>query len=80
MIGNGIKSSSMREEDIYKNKREKPVLALLPESYSRLNAILVGARSTLLGYLILLANYLTTNYCSKKVVNNFFLRRMFYSK
>jgi len=43
-------------------------------------AILVGARSTLLVYFILLANYLTTKYCPKEIVNDFVLRRMFYSK
>jgi len=48
----------MREEDIYKDKKEDLVLASLSKSYSKLNTILVGASSTLLNYLILSTNYL----------------------
>ena len=60
MIGDGNNESNdnIREEDVYKDKREKLVLASLSELYSKLNTILVGTNSTLLVCFTLSTDYL----------------------
>ena len=50
--------ATIRGNKVYKDKEERPVLALLSELYSKLNIILVDANSTLLVCLILSTNYL----------------------
>jgi len=71
----------MRGEDVYKNKRKKPILALLSNLYSELNIISVDASEhssyPTLHYLLTTS---TTNYYSKKFVNYFILRKIFYSR
>jgi len=66
-------------DKVYKDKA-KPVLASSLDLYSELNSISVNTSSTLLICFILSTDHLTTNYCSQKIVNNFVLRRMFYSR
>ena len=66
-------------DEVYKDKTE-PVLASPLDLYSELDSISVGASSTLLVCFILSTDHLTTDYYSQEIVNNFVLRRMFYSK
>ena len=76
MIGNGVK-----REDIYLTNREELILALLLDLYLKLDLISVSiykifAYSTSYCLLTIFA----TNYCLKRNVNNFGLRRLLYSK
>ena len=79
----GISEDESGEEvgsnKVYKDKT-KPVLASLLDLYSELNSISIDASNILLVCFILSTNHLTTNYCSQKIVNNFVLRRIFYSR
>jgi len=81
LIGNGVKDSGMEGEDVYNSKREESVLASLSELYSKLDAISIGV-SGLSSYLIShhLLTISTTNYCPKKNVNDFVLKRIFYTR
>jgi len=72
-------SGEVGSNKVYKDKT-KPVLASLLNLYSELNSISIDASSTLLVCFILSTDHLTTNYCSQKIVNNFVLRRIFYSR
>ena len=50
----------MGGDELYKDKKEKPVLASLSDLYSNTNAISVRASGTLLVYLTLFTDYLST--------------------
>ena len=66
--------------DIYK-RSTKPVLVLLSDSYLLLESISAGISrpsSCLISYYLLTTS--TTDYYLKENVNNFNLRRLFYSK
>ena len=81
MIRDGVKDGSMEGKDVYDSKREEPVLASLSELYSKLDAISVGVSrpsSYLTSHYLLTIS--TTNYCPRKNVNDFVLRRTFYTK
>ena len=41
-VGDDNGSSGVEKEDVYKSKEEKPVMASLSESYSKLDVILVN--------------------------------------
>ena len=74
-------SSSIGGENVYNGKREKQVLASLLDSYSKLEIIFIsvsGPSSYSILYFILTTS--TTNYYLKKKVNDFGLRRLFYSR
>ena len=62
---------------MYSNKKEKPMLALLSDLYSKL--IISISISKFFSYFILhfLLTTLTTNYCLKRNINNFGSRRLF---
>jgi len=66
---------------MYKSKEEKPVLVSLSESHSELNTISVDASrySFHSASHCLLTTY-ATNYCLSENVNNFDLKRLFYSR
>jgi len=70
-----------RGDEVYKDNRKELVLALFSDLYSELEAILVSASrpSSYLTLYYLLTTY-TTDYCLNEDVNNFDLRRLFYSK
>ena len=74
-------SGGMEEDNMYKDSSKELVLALLSNLYSELEAISISA-SRLFSCPILycLLTTYTTNYCFKEKVNNFGLRRLFYSK
>ena len=66
---------------MYKDSKKKLVLASLSNLYSELEAISIST-SKLSSYPILyclLTTYIT-NYCPNKNVNDFVLRKIFYSK
>ena len=74
-------SGGVGEDDIYNNSRKKLVLVLLSDLYLELEVISIsvsGLSSCSILHCLLTTQ--TTNYCSKKTVNNFDLRRSFYSK
>ena len=75
--GNNNCGGGIEKNEVYRGKVE-PVLVSPSESYSKLKFILVYASNTLLICLILSTS--TTNYCSNEFVNNFDLRRSFYSR
>ena len=60
--------------DVY-NRRAEPVLVLLSDSYSEDNSISISNSRPSSS-----PAYTATNYCLKKIVCDFVLRRMFYSK
>jgi len=72
---------NVRGDEVYKGNREKLVLASLSDSYSELEVILLSTSGPF-SYPILhclLTTYFT-DCCSNKDVNNFDLRKSFYSK
>ena len=80
-VSNNNSSDNIGREDIYEDNREKLVLALLSDSYLGLEAISVSASGPsscpTLHYLLIT---FTINCYLKKDVNDFDLRRLFYSK
>ena len=78
-IGEDESGEEVGSDEVYKDKAE-PVLASSLDLYSELDSISVGASSTLLVCFILSTDHLTTDCCSQEIVNNFVLRRMFYSE
>ena len=71
LIGKNIKdsNSSIEEDDIYKSSREKLVLVLLSDSYSKLEIILVSiSRLSSYSVLYFLLTISTTDYYLKKDV------------
>ena len=78
-VGKDESVEEVGSDEVYKDKAE-PVLASPLDLYSELDSISVGASSTLLVCFILFTDHLTTDYCSQEIVNNFVLRKMFYSK
>ena len=70
----------MEEEYIYKNKEKELVLVSLSELYSKLDTISIDTSNTFLSVSYCPLTILTTDYYFKKNVNNFNLRRLFYSK
>jgi len=66
---------------VYKDNGEKVVLVLLSDSYLKLDTISVSASGPSFCSIshCLLTTY-SINYCLKKRVNDFGLRRLFYSK
>ena len=74
-------SSSIGGKDMYRDSKEKLVLALLSDLYLELEAVSVSAsRPCFYPTLYYLLTTSTTDYCLKEDVNNFGLRRPFYSK
>jgi len=76
-----VSNNNSRREDIYEDNGEKLVLALLSDSYLELEAISVstsGPSSCPTLYYLLIT--FTINYYLKKDVNDFDLKRLFYSK
>ena len=73
-------SGGVEGEDVYKGKA-KPMLVSLSKLYSELELISVDVSrlSFCLSSHCLLTIY-TTNYCPKKIVYNFVLRKTFYSR
>jgi len=66
--------------NIYK-KSAKPVLVLPLDLYLLLKSISVGiSRPSFYPILYCLLSTSTTDYCLKRIVNNFGLKRLFYSK
>jgi len=72
---------SVGGDDVYSSKEEEPVLASLSNSYSELEVISVDCSGLSSCPILhhLLTTY-TTDYCSKKNLYDFGLRRPFYSK
>ena len=71
----------MRGNDIYKGNREEVVLFLLSDLYLKLDIISVSTSklsSCSISYCLLITY--SINYYLKRRVNNFGLRRLFYSK
>ena len=71
----------MRGNDIYKGNREEVVLSLLSDLYLELDIISVSASelsSCPISHCLLITY--SINYYLKRRVNNFGLRRLFYSK
>jgi len=66
-------------EDIY-NGNAKPVLDSVLDSYSEDEIILVCNSRPSSSPTYTITNYLSTGYCPKGNINNFDLRRLFYSK
>ena len=62
---------------MYSNKKEKPILALLSDLYSELIISISISRSFSYSILHFLLTTLTTNYCLKRNINDFGLRRLF---
>jgi len=71
--------SGVRRDKVYKDNSEELILASLSDLYSKLEAISISRPSSYPTLYCLLTTYIT-NYCSKKDVNNFDLRKSFYSK
>ena len=65
--------------DVYKGKTE-PVLVLVLDSYSEDKEISVCDSGPSSSPTYTITNYLSTGYCPNESVNNFDLRRSFYSK
>ena len=72
-------SGSIENNKIYK-KRAKLALVFFLDLKLELKFILVSTSSTLFVCFILFTDYLTTNYYPKKNINNFDLRKLFYSR
>ena len=66
-------------EDVY-NGNTKPVLDSVLDSYSEDKIILVCDSRPSLSPAYMITDYLSTGYCPKGNVNDFDLRRLFYSK
>ena len=65
--------------DVYKGKTE-PVLVSVSDSYSEDEEISVCNSGPSSSPTYTITNYLSTGYCPNESVNNFDLRRLFYSK
>ena len=65
--------------DVYKGKTE-PVLVSVSDSYSEDEEISVCDSGPSLSPTYTITDYLSTGYCPKENVNDFVLRRTFYSK
>ena len=65
-------------EDVYTGKAE-PMLVLVSDSYSEDEEIFVGDSGPSSSSTYILTDYLS-GYCPKENVNNFVLRRTFYSR
>jgi len=77
---NGGSSGGVSGMNVYKRSTEL-VLVSLSGSYSLLESILVSVSGpSSCPTLHFALTTLTTNYCPKEIVNNFGLRRLFYSK
>ena len=76
MIGGGGGNSG---EDVYSGKT-KPVLVSVLDSYSEDEEISVCDSGPSSSSTYTITDYLSTSYCPKGNVNNFGLRRPFYSK
>jgi len=69
------------DNNISSGNKEEPVLALLSDSYSKLEIISVSiSRPSSCPTLHFLLTILTTNYYLKRNINYFGLRRLFYSR
>ena len=80
MIGNADGDSNVDSKDVYKERAE-PVLVSLSNSYSELDSISIYvSRSSFSLTLHFLLTISSTDYCLRERVNNFGLRRLFYSK
>ena len=67
-INNNNSSSDVENKEVYKDKEEKLVLALLLELYPKFNTILVDTnRYSFYPILYCLLSTYTTNYCSNQI-------------
>jgi len=67
-INNNNNSSDVENKEVYKDKEEKLVLALLLELYPKFNTILVDTnRYSFYSILYCLLSTYTTNYCSNQI-------------
>ena len=62
------------------NGKTEPVLVLVSDSYSEDEIISICDSRPSSSPAYMITDYLSTNYCPKEKINNFVLRRMFYSK
>jgi len=77
-VSSGCHNSGSEEKDVYSSKREEPVLALLLDKYFKLEIISIDI-SKLFSYptLHFLLTTSITDYCLKRNVNDFDLRKPF---
>jgi len=74
-------SNSVGGDKVYKGNGKELMLASLSNLYLKLEVILINtSRPSFCFILYYLLTTYTTNYCLKENVNNFDLRRLFYSK
>ena len=66
-------------DNVYKGRTE-PALVLVSDSYSEDEIILLCDSRPSSSPVYTITNYLSTNYCPKRKVYDFDLRRSFYSK
>ena len=69
----------VRGEDVYSGRTE-PALVSVSDSYSKDEEISVCDSRSSSSPAYTITDYLSTGYCPKGNVNNFDLRRLFYSK
>ena len=72
-------SGGMGGDDVYRGKTE-PALVSVSDSYSEDEIISVCDSGPSSSPTYTVTNYLSTGYCPKKNVNDFVLRRTFYSR
>ena len=74
-------SGSIGGENVYNGKEKKQVLASLLDLYSKLEIIFISvSRPSSYSTLYFILTTSTTDYYLKKKVNDFGLRRLFYSR